>query len=285
MIGLVDGDLIRYKAGWASQQQLWRICIKGESEDDWLASFTYAKEADEWIRGQEDLYKVKSYNIKPLSYAKIVVDSIVKSIGSTIKAKELRIYLSPSTNFRNDIATILPYKGNRSQEKPHWHEEIKQHLIDRWGAVVVEGIETDDMLGIEQYRYRFPYATSSDALMEYERRPPTIICSYDKDLDMIEGWHYNFDTNKKYFINSVEAWRNYYKQCLKGDSSDNIPGMYAILRIKCLSKYLDAIDSMYSMYEMDNYVKSVYTGHEKELEEIKKLLWILRTDGNKNPTL
>lgn len=152
------------------------------------------------------------------------------SILEDTEADDYQIYLTGEGNFREEVAVTLPYKGNRDElHKPTHYTAIKQYLIDVWQAETVEGMEADDAMGIEQYKdlvyvdgygYVNPIdSAASPALAE------TIICTLDKDLDMIPGWHYNWRKKTKYWIDEEQAMRNFYKQMLMGDRTDNIQGV------------------------------------------------------------
>ena len=52
--------------------------------------------------------------------------------------------------------------------------------------------------------------------------------SYDKDLDQIPGWHYNWYHDKMYHVEPHQANRFLACQCLAGDMTDNIPGVKGI---------------------------------------------------------
>jgi 5'-3' exonuclease len=56
----------------------------------------------------------------------------------------------------------------------------------------------------------------------------TVLCSTDKDLNMIPGKHFNFVTGELYTINEAQALRNFYGQLLSGDPTDNIEGIPGI---------------------------------------------------------
>jgi predicted methyltransferase len=55
-----------------------------------------------------------------------------------------------------------------------------------------------------------------------------IVISVDKDLDCIEGKHYNPRKDLVYTVNEDDANYNYWKQIIMGDSTDNIPGVPGI---------------------------------------------------------
>jgi 5'-3' exonuclease len=63
-----------------------------------------------------------------------------------------------------------------------------------------------------------------------------IICSIDKDLRCIPGRHYvmHYDSEKQKIlsISEDEARRHYYQQLLKGDPTDNIPGVPRVGPVK-----------------------------------------------------
>ena len=101
------------------------------------------------------------------------VDEMMERIITSVGASSFTGYLSGGNNFRK---TIDPqYKANRlGKPKPKWLETCREHLVTKWNAVVTDGIEADDALGIAQ-------------------REDTIICSLDKDLLQIPGNHYQWD--------------------------------------------------------------------------------------------
>jgi len=123
------------------------------------------------------------------------------------------LHLTGKTNFRNDYAVTVPYKGNRKgTEKPVHYHLLREYLCSAWGATINEGIEADDMLAIR--------AT--------ELGDDSIIVTLDKDLNQVVGWHYNFVKKNKYYVEKDEGLLNFYKQFLTGDTVDNIIGVRGI---------------------------------------------------------
>jgi 5'-3' exonuclease len=102
-------------------------------------------------------------------------EDLIDSILVNTEAEEYRLFLTGKDNFRY---TIYPeYKAHRPKEKPFWLQACREYLIATFNAEVIDGQEADDALGINQ---------TGD----------TIICSIDKDLDMLRGDHYNFVKNR-----------------------------------------------------------------------------------------
>ena len=131
------------------------------------------------------------------------------------RADGMKLYLSNSDkNFRKEVATILPYKGQRTSEKPHYWKQIRDFLLNHRGAILVDWIEADDAVSIEQ--------------MDSDKDYDTVICSVDKDLNMIPGWHYNWRKDNFYWVDEITGIRSFYKQLLTGDKVDNILGLYGV---------------------------------------------------------
>lgn len=204
------------------------------------------------------------------------VDERIAKILEETEATDYALYLTDSSsNFRIPVATILPYKGRRPSDKPpHW-ENIREHLIEEYDAIVVKGMEADDALGIKQVHN----STRSGGDADYSS---TIVCSRDKDLHMIPGWHYQWECGnqamRKWFINETDAIRFFYQQLLTGDSTDNILGLFGVGGKAASVKALDSIEDELDMF---THVRKQYEDRFGSywwqfMLENAKLLWILR---------
>jgi len=217
---------------------------------------------------------------QPLAWeiVRSMVDDRINQILEATSATEYALFLTDSkSNFRVSLATILPYKGNRKAEKPHHWQAIRQHLIDEWDAKVQYGIEADDRLGIEQMKPE----DESGVWMNCK----TVICSRDKDLHMIPGWHYTWPagTQKErlWFQDETSAIRCFYRQLLTGDrTTDNILGLYGVGNNNQLVKSLEDISEEKLMF------KHVFKAYQDRfgnygwdfLLENAQLLWMLREE-------
>lgn len=137
------------------------------------------------------------------------MDELVSNTLDSLKTSDLHGFLT-STDHSNFRYKVYPeYKANRKQPKPLHYDFLRSHLVQKWGAEEVFGMEADDALGINQ-------------------SPDTCIVSIDKDLDQIPGHHFNFVKGLLYDIGPEEALRFFYQQILTGDRVDNIPGIKGI---------------------------------------------------------
>ena len=72
-------------------------------------------------------------------HAKRAFDSLLSDTLLAYPDHEYIVYITGGNNFRHDIAVTAPYKGNRKGEKPLLLQEVRDHAVGYWDAVVVEG--------------------------------------------------------------------------------------------------------------------------------------------------
>jgi 5'-3' exonuclease len=213
--------------------------------------------------------------IAQLDYTALALHN-VKTVFETVLDRfnpEYKAYVQGKGNFRFDLATLKPYKGNRNAEhKPKYYQEIKDYLIERWNAIEVNGIESDDAIGIEQFDNPDKY---------------TVIVSTDKDMNTIPGWHYNWVQDRLYYQSLNEANLFLFWQMLVGDTSDNIPGIHKIGEHRA-TKLLN--DNDRDVEKVREAVKKLYQNQygenwEKAYWEVGNLLYIRRKPGEECPLL
>ncbi len=170
-------------------------------------------------------------------------------------------FLTGKNNFRHSVATVKPYKGNRDPStRPRYYKQLRDYLVEFWGAKVIDGREADDAMGESQ-------------------TDETIICSIDKDLKMIPGKHYNFVKGEITEVSETEAIYNFFRQMLIGDRSDNIPGIDGIgekkseklLSGKSPKEQLEIVQGLYKKQYGEEQWSEIF-------DEIATLLWIQRKD-------
>ena len=189
------------------------------------------------------------------------------------------LFFTGSTNFRFDIAKRTPYKA-RPGNKPWHYKNIKAYLKAVYDYRQQEGLEADDLMALEQTR----------------RPNETIICTRDKDLRQVPGWHYGWElANQPQFgpmlvdefgsialshdRKSIKGYglKFFYSQCLTGDRVDSIPGIdkcgpvaaFEILEhMQTPEECFKAVREAYKAAYMDDW--------DKELLEQGRLLWMTR---------
>jgi 5'-3' exonuclease len=170
------------------------------------------------------------------------------------------MHLTGKNNFRYQIATTVPYKGNRvDKPKPKHLAFLRSHLVKEWGATISEGEEADDTIAIEATKLG----------------DNCVIVSLDKDLDQICGWHYNFVKRLGYYITPEEALVKLYTQMLTGDAADNIKGLFRIGPVKAAKIIGDTTNEL----ELYNKVLEAYEGDAERVLENAQLLFLRRYEG------
>jgi 5'-3' exonuclease len=196
-----------------------------------------------------------------LDIALLRCDKVMQDIIDATDSSHYRAFLTGKNNFRKNINP--EYKANRDKIiRPIYLEQCRDFLIQEWNAEVSEGCEADDLLGMTQ------------KIKSYEQGHPeykenTILCSLDKDLDMVPGLHYNWNKRIIYEVSELDGLRFFYKQLLIGDKSDNIFGIEGIGPVKA-SKL---IDHLHTESEMYNVVRNLYQNDERLCLNME-CLWI-----------
>ena len=171
-------------------------------------------------------------------------------------------FISGGGNFRKKVNP--QYKANRTTEPPKYLQACREYLVKEWNAILANGCEADDLLGINQ--------------------TDTSICiSLDKDLLMIPGWHYSWEISgagwtkeaTRSFTTPLEGIRTFYKQMLIGDVSDNIFGVRGIGKVKA-SKIIDEIEDE---EEMIDIVHDLYDENSERFLMNAQCLWIMQREG------
>tara|TARA_R110002020_G_scaffold262081_1_gene476399 strand:+ start:712 stop:1551 length:840 start_codon:yes stop_codon:yes gene_type:complete len=255
MKALIDGDIILYRCGFAAQSKVYNLSLPSYAGE--IPKFKYKKDMLAWKKenGQDNVEfsVVVDTVIEPVENALNNVKTVLKDIEGYLSNRfddvEMEVYLSSSLNYRDDVATIRVYKGNRDpSHKPHWYNEIKEYLKTVWKATEEEHLEADDILAKLQSNN-------------------SCIVTTDKDLDQVSGWHYNWVKDILYEISTSQAIHSKYVQILTGDSTDNIegiPGLGPVGAEKCL-EWCESIDDYEQAIsqEYEHFFSNTAKGMEK----------------------
>lgn len=260
----VDGDPLIYRCGFAAEEHAYDVTVedaegamhqrlfrpqpspdgrsKGQSAGDQMKAYLA-----ELPVGSTLVSKEKIVTAEPLDHACQILGQTMRKLIEEIRehAKKLgtkedldvSVFLSGDNNYRKEVATIKPYKGNRDADtRPVHYAALRQYLVDQWGAILVNDREADDELSIRGW----------EGLAEVRsglRKELPIISTIDKDLDQVPGLHYDYVKKVFYEIWEHDAQDAFWRQCLSGDATDNIGGCFRIGNVaaeKAVASYHEA---------------------------------------------
>lgn len=220
--------------------------------------------------------------IRSFDFVEDLLEDRIGSICEAVNATEPpTLFFTGKGNFRFEIAKKKPYKGNRLEDnKPFHYENTRVYLEASYNYITAEDCEADDELAMAQAE-------------------DTVICTRDKDLRMVPGWHYGWECGKQpeFFLQKVSelgelipkfkdekfkdlkgtGLRWFYAQLLIGDSTDNIPGCPRVGPKKAYDFLKNCEDEkgLFSVVK-DQYINQYEDNWEKELLEQAYLLWMVR---------
>jgi DNA polymerase I len=207
-IALIDADILVYEAAYRCQQNI------------------------EWDEGDVSKYA-------DIDDAIDVIDAAVALIEHKTGADKSLLALTDGAREKNFRRSVWPqYKCHRESKpgssddgRPLLYQALRHYVRVAYEVFQKEGIEGDDTIGI--------LATADLKWLPTER----VICSVDKDLDNVPGWHFNWRKPEKgvYYVTEREADRNFLFQTLTGDATDGYPGIPGIGPKKA-EKILNAIE-------------------------------------------
>lgn len=207
---VIDADGLLYRSGFAAEKHTYVVEgnifeTKGKAED-FRRTFEIEEPAVKIVEAEpvENVLHTLKLQINSI---KTAVQDQYGSLGKVL------VVLSGPENYRYDIATIRPYKGNRDPEhKPIYMQQMKDYLVSRFGAIYSDGVEADDVV----------------AQLGTANRGRLVMASMDKDLWQVPGLHYDFLHEKHFDIDDETGLCNLYTQIISGDATDNILGCYKV---------------------------------------------------------
>lgn len=147
------------------------------------------------------------YTPKTVEEAISTCDSYLEDILNLTHSDSYILCLTGPKNFRYEIDP--EYKANRKGiEKPLWFKEVRDHLINKWKAIKIDGLEADDIVSLI-----------------FHNMENTFIIAADKDLlDCIPGRHFDTRKGRVEFVTTTQeqAEFNFAKSMLIGDAIDGI---------------------------------------------------------------
>lgn len=218
---LIDGDVLCYNA-CPSRYGMSEGVVKIELNDDGTRKeLVFSKDEDRrYLENAWDNFK-----------------DILETLKETHFCEDFLMAVKGPDNFRN---LMYPdYKMNRHKDPSKTNQFVpvlRKLAVAEDLAVEAVGREADDLLSI--------WATEAKTA-----GVDTVICSIDKDLLCIPGAHYLMHKKTIVVISELEATRHFYEQLLKGDPTDNIPGVPRVGNVKA-ARLLENVRTEEEMQEV-----------------------------------
>jgi len=263
-----DADVLAYEVAFGAQRTKYRYLNMEWEDSEQCKAWCTEKELN-YRKLRTDGEITTHVEVLAEGFARNLLNIKIDAICKACESDNYQLILSGDGNYRDTVAVTKGYKANRAESVKPEHFLFVRRLIIEKGAVVTCGIEADDLMGIE--------ATAD---------PEAVVCTIDKDLNMIEGRHYDWNKKLRYKVPPAEAHRWFLKQLLTGDSTDNIPGLPRYGDKKAantLDPHRGNVPAMWASVK-DGYAKApfkfqdgtVTADSDTYLTEQGKLLWIQR---------
>ena len=256
---LIDGDIVAYRAAAIIESDFW------EGHKKSLGSLYSFKERSPDLFKDMFLQDHEYQLNRTLDKVEGIIDRLLTNLQDFdpslifLGPDECEVFLTGPDNFRYDVAVTHPYKGHRgSNKKPVLLSDVRQHLVDNWGAQISEGEEADDLIAIAATKYG----------------PEAVVVSIDKDMLQIPCRHYNFVKGEWSEVSEFEGLKFFYSQILTGDSADNIVGLHRVGPKRAETLLSGCSDEQ----ELWSAVVKAYEGDVDRVIENARLLWLRRKE-------
>lgn len=193
-------------------------------------------------------------------------DSFLRDILTLTGSTQYLGVFSGHKCFRHRIYKFAEYKGNRKEKEEwtiRWEKTIKDHYINKHGFVTAVDLEADDVV-------------AAMCTLDWEG---VVICSPDKDLKQIPGWHYDYRAQVKkvdfdaseviregmLMIPDAFAYRFFWTQMLTGDPGDGVYGIIGMGDVKAKKLLDECMDPMMYFSVVKGAYKKAYGPHYGEI--------------------
>lgn len=185
-----------------------RLLVDGD-----IVVYTACLACEEAIDWGEDVWTLHCFFDQVCNVIDNELHDLIDASGQT--HGEIEVFISSKSNFRKDVCDT--YKSNRKGgRKPICFNEARAYAKEKWQAIEIHNIEADDAIGIA-------------ATLDPDN---TIIVSQDKDLKTVPGSHWDFQEQKIYWIDPLDAEFYHLKQTLTGDKTDGYTGCPGVGPVK-----------------------------------------------------
>jgi len=184
-------------------------------------------------------------------------DDIFTMILTDCGADGYLAWIKGRDTIKDRLAVNPEYKQDRNQESPKYWKLCSDHFVNKWGAHLANGLETDDCLNICKLNV-----------------PNSFLCCIDSDLLGTEGIHWNW--KKKEWVTSTKQTEedNLYTDMIVG-THNNVKGLPKKGK-KFAEKFLEETDSFCRANALTElYIQAFGPDWTKEFDKNYKCIKLL----------
>lgn len=246
---LIDGDVLRYEIGFASETG-WRHVMQMEGEEEALPPWDYVEKI---LRDRMDYILQRS------------------------ECDSYTLYLSEGRSFRDAVAVTRPYKGNRPDKKPWHHKNLTGFMSCVLDATIVTGIEADDQIAMdhEAGEGRTVVCSRDKDFRQLSGRIFSWELGNQPEYSATHSDPGHLDLRPGKLTGSGFAF--FCSQCLTGDVVDNIPGLqgYGPKKAHIILSQSNTVEDLWQDVR-EHYEHTMGDDWKTYLREQATLLWLMR---------
>ena len=187
-----------------------------------------------YIVAADTVKEVEDGNLRSITHKCGQLAEFADTVARAAGASSYVLHITPdgsNKGGRANQAVQAEYQATRGgRERPAHLPILRAYIEQKMQCIASRDREADDAMAEAMY---------TDPVNN-------IVCSRDKDLRMVPGWHLDMDTNEHVFVTpgdfgsiSIDDSKSakkvvgygpafFFAQCLMGDSADNIKGLPAM---------------------------------------------------------
>ena len=175
---IFDFDIFAYRAASAGEQRTIKA-YHPVTGDEWSCKtrtdlYGHWIKKDKGILAEHNAKNGTDYKADELVIIDVQTPEAIQNVLHTVKmmiesslyylkTNKFNGYLGKGDSFRMERSTLLKYKGNREDTlRPLLLNDVREYLIKKYNANVVEGLEADDWCVIDAYRDKTKVIVTAD---------------------------------------------------------------------------------------------------------------------------
>ena len=307
-VTIIDADSVAYRSAAASEERLIKVTHIPTGK---VKEFKNRTELKTRLKEKGTLDQLDDYLIEdiqkpePIANCLHTVKRQIEMISSVTEADDTIIVVGGKSSYREELPLPTKYKGNRDNMlRPIHLKEAKQYLINKFKAVEINGIESDDAVIVYAEQMKDQGHDVTIASIDKDSRQVQGFTIYDYSKEPEQGFFKcNNDTIQKIEKNGKPAKVTgtgigfLAFQCLNGDRVDfyrptelagikfGDVGAYNLLKdCKSTTEFLTVVKEQYEKWYPEPVTYTAWDGKEytKDWKEILdmyfKCCYMLRSE-------